>query len=287
MLAWTTVGAGIHNPPMKIQYQDQHTTVFESALFRTTATLIVTDDLVLLADPNWLPAEIDYLKKKVKEVRGDKPLYLLFTHSDYDHIIGYRAFDCDGIIASRTLAENPDKEKILQQVKAWDDHHYIRRNYPLEYPVADILIEKDGDQLVIGNTHLTFYLAPGHNYDGLFTIVEPLGIWIAGDYLSNIEFPYIYYSSYQYEETIHKTSSILTEHSVRLLISGHGDCTQDQHEMTRRFKDALSYIRLLRDSVKTGIPFDFNRLMKQYEFPLIMQGFHEGNEQLMRKELEK
>ena len=45
-----------------IQFKTPNITVFESALFRTTTTLLETDDLLLLVDPNWLPSEIENIQ---------------------------------------------------------------------------------------------------------------------------------------------------------------------------------------------------------------------------------
>ena len=126
-----------------IQYKTPQLTVFESALFRTTSTLIETEEFLLLVDPNWLPKEIENLQQVVKRKQGNKPLYLLFTHSDYDHIIGYRAFDNAQIIASQAFVDNKEKTSILQQIKDWDDENYIKRNYPIEYPTVDIIIKAD------------------------------------------------------------------------------------------------------------------------------------------------
>ena len=268
-----------------IQYKTPHLTVFESALFRTTTTVVETDDLLLLVDPNWLPREIEHIQQVVKNKQGDKPLYLLFTHSDYDHIIAYRAFENAQIIASQAFIDNKNKASILQQIKDWDDENYIKRNYPIAYPQVDIPIKKDGQQLIIGATTLTFYLAPGHNIDGIFTLIEPLGIWIAGDYLSNIEFPYIYHSSDAYEQTLAKVQPILKKHHPQILVTGHGDIALTHREILQRQSDAYAYIHALRTALQKGVTFDFEELMEAYDFPKIMKAFHDGNVALMKKEL--
>jgi hydroxyacylglutathione hydrolase len=48
--------------------------------------------MVLIVDLNWLPNEVDDIRNYVDSVKGDRELYLLFTHGDFDHIIGYKAF---------------------------------------------------------------------------------------------------------------------------------------------------------------------------------------------------
>ncbi len=270
---------------MKIQYRTPQITVFESQLFRTTTTVIQTEDLVLLVDPNWLPTEIEYLQRYMSEIQGGRPLYLLFTHSDYDHIIGYKAFPEAKTIASEAFVENSGKSGILQQIETFDHSYYLTRSYAIAYPEIDVVVKKDAQQLRIGKTTLTFYLAPGHNADGVFTVVEPVKCWIAGDYFSNVEFPFIYHSSLAYEMTLDKTDYILKNHPVQLLIPGHGDCTGDQAEILMRRNDSMHYIQSLRKAIQTHEAFAIDDLWTKYKFPLLQLTYHEANKTLIQKEL--
>lgn len=268
-----------------IQYQDQQLTVFESALFRTTSTLYHNEDLLLLVDPTWLPHEVYAIQAAVKALPEQLPLYLLFTHSDYDHIIAAALFPEAQTIASTAFVANEGKAAILRQIQAFDESYYVQRNYPIRYPEIHHPISQEGQQLTIGQTTLTFYQAPGHNADGLFTIVEPAGLWIVGDYLSNIEFPYIYHSSKAYETTLAKVDQLLERHAFRYLIPGHGDLTDSRQEVEQRKRESLEYIHRLRDSLQKGSTFDLAQLWERYDFPAGMLPFHEGNVKLMQKEL--
>ncbi|MEM9822953.1 MAG: MBL fold metallo-hydrolase [Bacteroidota bacterium] len=270
---------------MKIQYQNEHLIIFESALYRTTTTLFYNEDVLLLVDPNWLPTEIQSIKKTVNQLRGHRRLLVLFTHSDYDHIIAWKAFPEAETIASQAFVEQPQKKKILQQILDFDQMYYIERTYPLQYPDIDWVIERDGQNLHFGQTRLTFYLAPGHNLDGMFTLIDSKGIWIAGDYLSNIEFPFIYHSSLAYEKTLEKVDYILRHHHVQLLVPGHGDHTTDQAEIQNRKEEDLKYIRRLRSAIKRGQPFDEDLLWQRYRFSGGMRGFHNENIKIISGEL--
>jgi len=274
---------------MKIQYTTQGVRVFESALFKTTATVLETPDLVLVVDPNWLPDEVLSIRRYVDGIRGDRPLYLLFTHSDYDHIIGYGAFMDAKTIASEAFATQTDQNAALAQVKKWDEEYYVERDYPAIYPPVDVVARHDGQSLTLGETQLTFYLAPGHNNDGLFTLVswENQCVWIAGDYLSEVEFPFIYYNSEAYELTLHKAAGILKQHQPGLLIPGHGQVTVSQPEMAQRMEDSLYYIQTLRQCLKENIPFPEENLWQRYRFRKGQEPFHQNNAELMRKELAK
>jgi len=272
---------------MKIQFRNDHITVFESQLFRTTSTVIQTEDLVIIVDPNWLPSEIEFLHRYIDNLLNNRSLYLLFTHSDYDHIIGYGAFPNAKTIASEAFVKQIDIDEILQQIHQFDQEYYLTRNYNIEYPKIDYVVKKDSQQLEIGNTKLTFYLATGHNSDGIFTIVENANCWIAGDYLSNVEFPFIYQSSLNYEMTLDKVDYILKHHSIQLMIPGHGDCTSNQAEMLQRRADSMNYIQNIRKSIQENRPFDETKLWEKYKFPLLQKKFHLDNIELIKKELGK
>ncbi len=274
---------------MTVLYDSPQVRVFQSALFQTNSTVVTTDDLVLVVDPNWLPLEIAEIRQFVDQQRaGKKPVYLLFTHSDYDHIIGYHAFSdiAESVIAAHHFVENTGKSTTLQQIKDFDDEYYIERPYPIEYPSVSHVIAHDGQTLTVGATKLTFFNAVGHNPDGIFTIVNGQ-YWIAGDYLCGVEFPYIYHSSLEYEKTLNKTDKILKDFDIQLLISGHGAPTADKVEILSRKKDAHEYIDAVRESIKDNLFFDFDAYIayKNYRFPRIMRRFHEANLNLMRGEI--
>ena len=274
---------------MKILFDSPTVRVFQSALFQTNATVVTTDDLVLVVDPNWLPDEIAEIRRfALEKAAATKPIYLLFTHSDYDHIIGYGAFRdiAAGVIASEAFDESLEKALKLQQIHVFDDEYYIERSYPIEYPSVSDIIRHDGQKWTLGKTELTFFHADGHNADGIFTIVNGR-IWLAGDYLCGVEFPYIYHSSTAYEATLAKIEPILQQFDIQLFVNGHGDIATDHAEIFRRKKDAHEYIEALRTGIREGLRFEFDRYIaaKGYKFPRIMQRFHEGNLNLIRQEI--
>ncbi len=270
---------------MKIQLQTETLTIFESALFRTTSTVIQTSDFIMVIDPNWLPHEVEYIRQFVKNNQHSKPLYLFFTHSDYDHIIGYQAFSDATVIISKAFEDNSEKAAILEQINAFDDDYYIQRNYEITYPKGDIVIAKNGEKVQIGGTTLQFFNAAGHNSDGLLLWIEALGILVVGDYLSNVEFPYIYHSGRQYLQTLNTAENIIRHQKVQFLITGHGDYTTKLDEMQVRLEDSRKYISDVMTCIKNKETFDITQLWKQYHFPRSMTNFHKGNLKVLQKEV--
>jgi len=91
---------------MKFQLETESLVIFESDLFKTTTTLVIRNEYILLVDPNWLPREIEFIHNYIEKIKASRKCYLLFTHSDYDHIIGYGQFKSFTTIASKNFANH-------------------------------------------------------------------------------------------------------------------------------------------------------------------------------------
>ncbi|SFJ23004.1 Glyoxylase, beta-lactamase superfamily II [Paenibacillus sp. UNC496MF] len=266
-------------------------TLFESALYKTVSAVIQSEDAVLVVDPCWLPGEVEEIRRYADEAAANgKRKYVLFTHSDYDHIIGYGAFPDAEIIASAALAGKSAEAKaeIEEQIRAFDDSYYLERSYEIRYPEVTHAIGGDGGMLRLGasgSLELTFYQSPGHNDDGLYTVVEPLGLLLAGDYWSNIEFPYIYHDSRLYETSIAKLDAMLEAHEIARLIPGHGSSTTDVAEMKRRQAADMAYIAAMRAAVRAGDQAGIDALIKGCPFPRNLRKFHRANQTLFEREL--
>jgi len=269
-----------------IIYKNKNVTIFQSPLFQTNTSVIETQDMVLVVDPTTLPHEIIEIRNYVSTISKGRPIYVLFTHSDWDHILGYNGIENVMYIGNEKMMIKDDKERITEQIKSFDDQYYLIRDYEVNYPNIDYLVNKDGQQLTIGDTTITFYTSPGHTDDGLFTIIEPLGIFLSGDYLSDIEFPYIYSNSYEYESTMTKVDSILSYHSINLLIPGHGNPTKECEEILKRKTASLAYIHELRSALENEDEIRADKLLEGWQFPKIMGEFHKGNKDLINKELQ-
>lgn len=268
-------------------HSDENISIFRSILQETASTVIMTRDVVLVVDPTWLPQEVEEIRAYVSRILGQRTLYLLFTHSDFDHIIGYKAFLGAQVIASGAFAKSgPEKrERIMAKIKSFDDGFYLTRPYDLAFPEIDHAFEHDGDTLQAGDLQLTFYNAPGHNDDGMFTVIEPLGILLSGDYFCDVEFPYIYYSGDLYEKTLLKLDEIMGRFDLKLLIPGHGNFATDKKEMKKRQSDSLTYLYSMRKLIKENDQNAIDHLIDGYKFPSIMKDFHRKNQLLLKKEM--
>lgn len=272
---------------MPITYHSEQVTIFQSPLYQTNCTIVATEEMVLVVDPTWLPHEVDEIRQEVDRILGNRHLVLLFTHSDFDHILGAGAFPEATTIAHNKFNEFSESQKaeILHTIQQFDQKYYLTRTYPQRFPQIDQPIDHDGQTIHFGNTTLTFYLAPGHTPDGVFCIVEPLGIWIAGDYLSDVEIPFIYDQLSAYQKTLTKAENILKQHTIRFLIPGHGQFTKDPNEMKDRCKQSKDYLDLLVQAVQTNQFHLLEQRLEAYSFRSGLISSHESNIQLAKEEL--
>ncbi|MFS0874714.1 MBL fold metallo-hydrolase [Solibacillus isronensis] len=259
------------------QFENEQLTVFQSVLYQTTSAVIKTKEALILTDPNWLPNEIAEIKAYIESIIENRKLYIIYTHSDYDHIIAAGAFPYATTIASEAFVNRINKEEVLEQIRQFDAQYYIERDYPIIYPQIDIVIKEDGQELEFQDLTCSFYLSPGHTADGLFTVVEPLGILLAGDYLSNVEFPFI--EDFEaYLATIQKVQTIISDKKVEVVVPGHGTMTNSQDEIQKRIDESLLYLNnLANDSI------DESQLQKLYPFYKGLQEMHELNKKTVKK----
>lgn len=269
-----------------LTYQSEHVHVFQSELYQTNAMVIEKEDLVLVVDPNYLPSEVDAIRRYVDEIRGSRELYLFFTHSDFDHIAGYGSFTDCKVIAGAAFANHPDKAERIEVVARLDDEFYIDRPYEIVFPTVDIAIGHEGQQLTVGSTVLTFQTAFGHNRDGLMCHVAPLNLLITGDYVSDIEFPFIFDTYANYRSTLSKIAAYSEESPALLLLPSHGSVTSEQSEVMSRIEaseDYLALTEMLLESVEDSRFEDFMSL-HGYRYKRGFRLRHEENMKLLAKE---
>ncbi|TVP91748.1 MBL fold metallo-hydrolase [Alkalibacterium sp.] len=258
-----------------LHYKDKNLTVFKSVLYQTTTAVIESEEALIMTDPTWLPEEIDMIKGFIDERLNDRKLYIIYTHSDFDHVIGAGAFPEAFVIATERFQMNKNKEAVIDEMKAFDQQYYLSRSYEHTYPTVDRLIKIDGDKLKLGSLTLHFFLAPGHTKDGLFTVIEPAGILLSGDYLSDVEIPFITSSYKDYCQTIDKAEQLIKDFDVKCHVPGHGSVTNSKYEINKRLTATRYYLEQLKDEGSDKELIEYCR--KHYAFFDGMTDSHDAN----------
>jgi glyoxylase-like metal-dependent hydrolase (beta-lactamase superfamily II) len=249
--------------------------IFTSSLYHTTTTVIRSESSVLVVDPNWLPEEVEAIRDFVQDILEGRKCYLLFTHSDYDHIIGYKAFDGSRVIASEAFALSDHKDADVAEAKKFDGDRELSRSYEIVYPEVDLVVRTEGQQIHLDDITLTCYMAPGHTAEGMFTVVGPHQILIAGDYLSDVEFPLVE-DIRAYRQTLMKLDQICATHEIRYMIPGHGTMATGPEGVFGRRAQTLEYLDDL-EAVSDGKTFPESVYLRRYPAWNELQEWHAEN----------
>lgn len=221
------------------QYQ-----IFQSRFWQLNSIVYYENRTALCWDPAYTPMEIEQVGAALAHFRPTDQ-FILYTHGDYDHIAGDFLFNGALRVGSVKMENKPDKVEELQQIVSVDHEFYILRDKPLLFPTLDILISDSGpSRHRLGNVDVHFYPAPGHTPDGLFSIIPSQGLWISGDYLSDIEFPFVT-DLKAYTETLDTASHILEAYPIQTLVPGHGNAAFSSSGIRDRIERSKSYLKSL------------------------------------------
>lgn len=211
-----------------------------SLLYQTQSLVIEDGQSILCVDPNYFPHEIlaaRELSERLSKPGGER--WLALTHSDFDHIAGAPWFE-DFQVLTHASWDLQNEERSRGVMAAFDAEMYIPRARPLTSPIRrDRTISSDGER----HGGFLCHHAAGHTRDGL--ILEHLrsGVLICGDYLSDVEFPFVYVSVLAYERTLERFASIIAERPPTLLVSQHGPVAFGGAAISARLQESRDYIR--------------------------------------------
>ncbi|MEP7320650.1 MAG: MBL fold metallo-hydrolase [Saprospiraceae bacterium] len=230
-----------------------HIQVYQSAFWQLNSTVCHYQETTIVWDPAYTESEIKAIHNEVIRYKGSNR-FLIYTHGDFDHIAGDHQFTDFKKVGSFMMSERPDQTKILNQIIETDHEFYLERSLQIEFPVLDRPINpKDPSISLLGNLEVLFYKAGGHTPDGLFTVIPALNLLVAGDYLSDIEFPFIEDSLVEYYKTLETAGSIVTEHDIKIAVPGHGHPSNlkkqiyDRIDQSKRYLDSFHNIEEIPD----------------------------------------
>ena len=220
---------------------------YESALWETTALALHADGEAVLVDPCISAPEIAAIAGDVAE-RGLQVRGVLVTHADWDHVCGLYAFPGVPAIMSRgageRIASGQAAESVVREGAAeglsWEGA-----------PRADLVFDP-GEALQVGPFTVETMALPGHTECGAGYRVRELDLLVVGDYLSVIEFPFVYVSTAAYRATLAALCDALEREPVAHVTPGHGrPLTGDEALQVAR--EDLGYLHALKATVRSAL----------------------------------
>jgi hydroxyacylglutathione hydrolase len=220
---------------------------YESALWETTALALHAGGEAVLVDPCISEAEIAAIAADLAE-RGLTVRGLLITHSDWDHVCGISAFPGVPAIMSREaaarIASGQAAESVVREGAAeglsWSGE-----------PRADLVFDP-GEALQVGPFTVETMALPGHTSCGAAYRVRELDLLAVGDYLSVIEFPFVYVSTAAYRATLAALSDALRRDPAAHVVPGHGRALDADEALAVAGED-LDYLHGLKATVRVAL----------------------------------
>jgi glyoxylase-like metal-dependent hydrolase (beta-lactamase superfamily II) len=220
---------------------------YESALWETTALALHAGGQAVLVDPCISAPEIAAIAADVA-ARGLEVRALLITHSDWDHVCGISAFPGVPAIMSRGAAERVASGQAAESVAregaaeglSWEGA-----------PRADLVFEP-GEAIQAGPFAVETMALPGHTACGAGFRVRELELLCVGDYLSVIEFPFVYVSTAAYRATLAALSDMLTRDPVEHVAPGHGRALSGREALQVAGED-LDYLYALKAAMRSAL----------------------------------
>jgi glyoxylase-like metal-dependent hydrolase (beta-lactamase superfamily II) len=220
---------------------------YESALWETTALALHAGGEAVLVDPCVSAPEIAAIAADM-ETRGLAVRGLLITHADWDHVCGIAAFPGAPAIMSRGAAARIASGQAAEEVV----RHGAEEGLSWEgAPRADLVFDP-GEALHVGPFTVETMALPGHTECGAAYRVPDLDLLVVGDYLSVIEFPFVYVSTAAYRATLAALSDALERDPVALVTPGHGRALEAR-EALQIAREDLGYLHALKAAVRSAL----------------------------------
>jgi glyoxylase-like metal-dependent hydrolase (beta-lactamase superfamily II) len=217
--------------------------VVTSGFWQTNAVALRAGDEAVLIDSPYLPDELDALPSLLAGA-GFEPDGLLATHADFDHLLGRLAFPGMTLGLGESSVERIRREPGAAQrdLRDYDAEFYVVRPAPLALGQVQGLPVPGHVEL--GDRELELHPAEGHTVDGMALFDRATGVLVVGDYLSDVEIPWISESGSlaDYRATLARLAPLAEEAAT--VVPGHG-APHDRETALRLLDEDVDYLDAL------------------------------------------
>ena len=164
--------------------------VVTSRIWQTNATALRAGGETLLIDSPYFPDELEALPALLRQA-GFEPNALFATHADYDHVLARFAFpDLTLGVGDLTMERiRAEPGAVQRELRDEDARNYVARPAPLA--LSNLQSLPVPGYVELGEHELELHPADGHTSDGTAVLAEFAGLLVCGDYISNLEIPWL------------------------------------------------------------------------------------------------
>jgi glyoxylase-like metal-dependent hydrolase (beta-lactamase superfamily II) len=217
--------------------------VVTSAFWQTNAVALRAGGEAVLIDSPYLPDELDALPSLLAGA-GFEPDGLLATHADFDHLLGRLAFPGKTLGLGESSVERLRREpgSAQRDLRDYDAEFYVQRPVPLALGQVQGLPVPG--RVELGERELELQPAEGHTVDGMALFDRAQGVLVVGDYLSDVEIPWISDGGAldEYRATLARLASLVEDAAT--VVPGHG-APHDRETALRLLDEDADYLDAL------------------------------------------
>lgn len=164
--------------------------VVTSRIWQTNATALRAGGETLLIDSPYFPDELEALPALLRQA-GFEPNALFATHADYDHVLARFAFPELTLGVGDPTMERIRAEPgaVQRELRDEDARNYVVR--PAALALGNLQSLPVPGYVELGEHELELHPADGHTSDGTAVLAEFAGLLVCGDYVSNVEIPWL------------------------------------------------------------------------------------------------
>ena len=223
-----------------------------SGFWQTNAVALRAGDEAMLIDSPYLPDELDALPSLLAGA-GFEPDGLLATHADFDHLLGRLAFPGKTLGLCESSVERLHREPggAQRALRQYDAEFYVTRPAPLALGQVQGLPVPGSVE--IGDRELELHPAEGHTPDGMAIFDRALGLLVVGDYVSDVEIPWIHEggSVADYRATLARLAPLVEQATT--IVPGHG-AVHPRDTALRLVDEDVDYLDALERGEERPLP---------------------------------
>jgi glyoxylase-like metal-dependent hydrolase (beta-lactamase superfamily II) len=211
-------------------------------MWETTSLLLVSGDQAVAIDPGISQPEIEAVQARAAN-EGTRVVAVVATHADWDHVAGIVSFpDAEASMGPRAAEKVASGEAAAELVR---EGAALGLGWPGE-PRCDRALRIGRAERVGPFTVETMLLA-GHTDCGIGLRLRDPDVLIVGDYLSPIEYPFVYHSTAAYRATLSALADVLRHDPPTQVVPGHGAPLTAGEALAIALGD-LEYLHALRSA---------------------------------------
>ncbi len=179
--------------------------------------LLIAGDEAVAVDPGVTQDEIEAVRDRAAS-EGARVVAVIATHGDFDHVAGIASFpDAEAVMGPRAAARIASGAALRDMA---EEGATLGLSWPGS-PRCDRVL-RVGRRERVGPFEIETMELEGHTDDGIGLRLRDPDVLIVGDYLSPIEYPFVYHSTVAYRSTLAGLADLLRSDPPAQIVPGHG-----------------------------------------------------------------